>query len=95
MVVRTEQKAAKQVCGLNGSLKVLSAAGESSSVCKMQKVSFSVEEQLMRVSISYRPLERIMQTLLLSQQSDSPGVEFIGLASFDHFTIHSCFLLLV
>lgn len=64
-------------------------------VFKMQKVSFSAEEQLMRASASYRRLERIVQTFLLSQQLDSPGVEFIGLASFDHFTIHSCVLLLV
>lgn len=64
-------------------------------VCKVQKVSFSAEEQLMQASISYRPLERIAQGFLLSQQLDSPGVEFNGLASFDHFTIHSCFLLLV
>lgn len=64
-------------------------------VCKMQKVSFSVEEQLMQASISYRRLEKIVQTFLVSQQLDSPGVEFIGLASFDHFTIHGCFLFLV
>lgn len=64
-------------------------------LCKMQKVSFSVEKQLMQASISYRHLESIVQTFQLSQQLDSPGVEFVGLASFDHFTTHSCFLLLV
>lgn len=64
-------------------------------VCKMRKVSVSVEEQLMQACVSYRHLERILQTFPLSQQLDSPEVEFIGLASFDNFTIRSCFLLLL